>query len=136
MTIFQGLFDKDISDDKILDALSAVFGISRKQIFLTYDIYQIKIELDDVELLCEKAIARGNFRHTITLYLRSNNLRQVGYREQNIFSQLCNWFNCGCLISDNSPNPDTMILIKNNAIKNVSLIPEDSDNEIYNIVGH
>ena len=135
-TIFQGLFSRDIDNDVILDSLSKVFDISSQKIFITNDICSIDTKLDDIELLCEKAIAEGNFLNILTLYLRSENLQQARYLEQNIFIQFGKLFDCECLISDNSPNPYTMILINSNGVKNVSLVPEDLDNEIYNIAGH
>ena len=132
-TVFQGLFNRDIGDSEILDSLSKVFDISRDRIFITNDICSIDTKLDNIELLCEKTSIKGSFQNMLTLYLRSQNLRKAGYVEQNIFIQLCKLLNCECLISDDSYNPFTMILIKSNGIKSVSFIPEDMDNEIYNI---
>ena len=68
--------------------------------------------------------------------MRSDNLKQTGYLEQDVFIQLCNLLNCECLISDNSPNPYTRILVKSNDIKHISFVPKDLDNEIYNIAEH
>ena len=133
MTILEGLFNRDISDNEISDALSKVFDISCQKIFITDDICSIDTKLDDIELLCENINNKGNFGKMITLYLRSENLKKADYLEQNIFIQLCNLLDCECLISDDSYNPYTMILIKNNCLKNVYFVPEDLDNEIYNI---
>lgn len=132
-TVFQGLFNRDIGDNEILDSLSEVFNISRDRIFIINDICLIDTKLDKIELLCEKTSIEGSFQNMLTLYLRSENLRKAGYVEQNIFIQLCNLLDCECLISDDSYNPFTMILIKSNAMKNVYFVPEYLDNEIYNI---
>ena len=132
--IFQGLIDKSIEDNQLLGVLSKIFNISTQKIFITEDIYALDIKLkEDTEILCEKTNIKGDFICKITIYLRSQHLKEKQLIEENVFFEFCNLIDCRCLISDDSHNPYTMILLPPNDKKNVVLNPDDLDNDIYTI---
>ncbi len=75
----------------------------------------------------------GDFVNHINIYLRSENLKNISYEEEEFFVELSRYLNCDCFISDNSLNSYSMILIKNGICQNVNLVPEDYENELYMI---
>lgn len=132
--IFEGLFNKNFNNSEVLDALSKIFNLSSQKIFITDNVYNIDTELDDnIEILCAQINIKGNFLNKISIYLRSKKLEKMNYVEEEVFSQLCNITNSECLISDDSSNPYTMILLEKQSKRKVSLVPEDLENEIYTI---
>ena len=132
--IFQGLIDKSIEDNQLLNILSEIFNVSTQKIFLTEDVYTLSIKLkEDTEILCEKTNVKGDFICKITIYLRSKELKEKQLIEEDVFFSFCSLIDCRCLISDESHNPYTMILLSPNNKENVVLNPNDLDDDIYTI---
>lgn len=131
--IYEGLISRNISNSELKNILSKIFDVDRQKIFITKDVYDINIRLeDDIEILGEQTAMR-EFLSKISIYLRSQNLKQKNLAEEKVFKDICNFISCKCLISDDSHNPFTMILLDSSNKENISLIPEDLDNNIYTI---
>ena len=132
--IYEGLISRNISNSELKNILSKIFNVHRQKIFITKDVYDINIRLeDDIEILGEQTAMKGEFLSKISIYLRSQNLKQKNLAEEKVFKDICNFIGCKCLISDDSHNPFTMILLDSSNKENISLIPEDLDNNIYTI---
>ena len=131
--IYEGLISRNISNSELKNILSKIFDVDRQKIFITKDVYDINIRLeDDIEILGEQTAMR-EFLSKISIYLRSQNLKQKNLAEEKVIKDICNFISCKCLISDDSHNPFTMILLDSSNKENISLIPEDLDNNIYTI---
>lgn len=110
--IYEGFVDKDIDNNELIDILSKIFDAHYQKIFITEDICDINLKLEDnIEIVCEKTAIQGEFLSKISIYLRSQNLKKKKLPESKIFEDICDSINCRCLISDDSYNPFTMILL-------------------------
>ncbi len=132
--IFEGLIDKKINAQELLNLISLIFDIPGQQIFITKDIYSLNIKPEDnIEIVCEKTNRKGDFIQKISIYLRSKNIQEKNIPEEKVFVDICKSINAKCLLSDDSYDPYTMILLEQGQRKNISLNPEDLDNDIYTV---
>ncbi len=115
--------------------LSTLFKIRQQEIFITDDVCNLHLALDDsIKIVYEKTKIQGDFKIKISIYLKATNLERYGYGDRYIFARFCNLFKCKCLISDDCYNPYSWILLESNDRQySVSLIPEKLDREIYAI---
>ena len=75
---------------------------------------------------------KGDFFWKLSLYLRCLELDRYPLQERNVFEKFCDLWKCQCLITDDSYNPYSMLLIKgSNQYHTVSMSPDNLDQDIY-----
>ena len=106
--------------------------IYSQEILITSNICDRGLQVNNnIKILCENDRAKGDFSTRICIYFRKLALKDIKYSEEQFFRKLSQILKCKCLISDDTNNPFTWILLEDNHKQSVYLIPEYLDREIY-----
>lgn len=125
------LFDKVFDSQRIIEALSETFNLSKKFI----DVESI----DDIggavskenKIYCLISDVEGMFKQKVSLFIKTPLL---SYNEVNITRRISRFLDTKCLISNTGNDPSSMILIdKNVEDKIVHLDLEDLESGEYNL---
>lgn len=129
MNGFDLLVEKKLSSTQLQSALAILFNLEACNISITND-YPEKPFNDDIKIWCRINIyTGGQFPLGVSLEIFSTELE--GDRKL-ITKKLCNILNTRCLISDDSPDPFTWIMISPNGLEeNIELDPDELDNDRY-----
>ena len=119
------LVDRNLSKDEIRATISQVFSVSLIDVLVVDDIAETEVS-EHIRVLCECLPAQGDFSMKLFIYVRDSKLAQLN--PELIIKQFCCILHCKCLISDDSINPFTMLLVQESKdIQPVSLAPERLD---------
>lgn len=131
-TIFEALITKRINNEQLSEIISNILDISSQDILTINNICDRGIAVNDnIKILVENDRAKGDFSTRICIYFRKLNFKDIKYSEEQFFRKLSQLLKCKCLISDDTNNPFTWILLDNNDKQSVYLIPKYLDREIY-----
>ena len=123
------LVDRNLSKDEIGATISQVFSVSPTDVLVVDDIAETEVS-EHTRVLCECLPAQGDFSIKLFIYVRDSQLAQLNPKL--IIKQFCCILHCKCLISDDSVNPFTMLLVQESEdIQLVALEPERERNEEY-----
>jgi hypothetical protein len=123
------LINRSIEFNKIQTALSQIFAINSSDILVVDEVPQTPIQ-ESTRILCQAQEISGDFKQLVTIYLRDDSLNSL--LTSDTISKLCQRLKCECLISDDSDNPYSMILIRGeNDYQTAYLLPEYLEQEQY-----
>jgi hypothetical protein len=130
--LFDFIIDTITSNKDITSAISNIFSVQPGEIYVTFDITEERALLEDKKIIIEKNGVTGEFKMLIRLYLHDKLDGESS--EKVIATKLCKHLKCRCLISDDSINPCTMLLINHHGeTLPVSLDPQRLENDEYYI---
>lgn len=116
------LVDRNLSKDELEATISQVFSVSPREILVVNDIAEAKVD-KNIRIICERLPLRGDFLMRLSIYLHDSQLKQLDPKL--VIKQFCCILHCKCLISDDSVNPFTMLLVQESKdIQPVALDPE------------
>ena len=116
------LVDRNLSKDEIGATISQVFSVSPTDVLVVDDIAETEVS-EHTRVLCECLPAQGDFSMKLFIYVRGSKLAQLN--PELIIKQFCCILHCKYLISDDSVNRFTMLLVQESKdIQPVSLNPE------------
>lgn len=125
--------DRILTNDEIAIAISRLLSIAQREVLIVEDIEKIERQLGpDVRVLSEKLPMNGDFVLRLAKYLRDSSLEktveQIGNRA--LTESFCDQLGCHCLISDDSANPYSWLLIQGTGrVENVSIDLKRSNEE-------
>lgn len=131
--IWESLINRSLETNQIIETISKLFSISPEIILVTEDICELNLKLDDrIKILCEKSKVEGDFFTKLSIYFRSPEFNNLDFNEQQFFGRFCHILQCQCLISDNSFNPYSMVLVEDiDQYRTIYLNEEYLDREKY-----
>jgi hypothetical protein len=107
--IWEAFVDRDLADEEIVDSISALLPVAASEVLVVPDVVSARVGRE-IRLLCERQQMRGEFPLHLTLHLRDELLR--GHHERGFFQGLSGTLGCACLVSDGSPSPHSMLLLR------------------------
>lgn len=130
------LVGRAVPDKPLRDACGGALGIAPQRVRIVERIEDAPPPGDpQVGLVIERTPAKGQFPLDVTLYVtepsRHDSLRDAT-RSRELLVAICRRLCADCLISDDSPDPYTMLLVRpDGGIHRVELDPErlDADEE-------
>jgi DNA-binding Xre family transcriptional regulator len=103
------LIDRPLTSEAITIALSELFNLPANVIAVVEDIATSESD-DRIQVICEKQQIKGEFIEKLSLYLLKAKLADnIDLQD---LEKLCQLLHCNCLISDDSLNPFSMILVE------------------------
>jgi len=103
------LIDRPLTSEAIAIALSELFNLPANVIAVVENIATSESD-EHTQIICEKQQIKGEFIEKLSLYLLKANLADnIDLQD---LEKLCQLLHCNCLISDNSLNPFSMILVE------------------------
>jgi hypothetical protein len=103
------ILDINPSYDELLKTLAKLFEVSSLEVLVIDDISDADIS-NSVQIICEKIPIKGDFYSKTSIYLRNPKLEQNA--NKSMIGEFCELLHCHCLISDDSFNPFSMLLIQ------------------------
>lgn len=103
------LVDRCIDDDTLAALLAEFLQLDHKQIAIVPDIAAATLS-DTIQLVCERRSVQGDFVLNLSIYARTPDI-QAANGEQFV-AALCDATGCRCLVSDDSLNPFSYILMQ------------------------
>ena len=132
MSGFDILIDKELENLDIQNFFAEIFKLSVTEVIVVEDIVSPHADAK-CEIFCVKHKLGGMFSLCLELFI-SNNLK-ANIDDREIIGQLSDKLDCKCLISDDSINPFTFILVTGvSKYYAVSIEPDGLDIGEYNIV--
>ncbi|MGA1839284.1 MAG: hypothetical protein ACMUIU_01555 [bacterium] len=123
------LVDHSLTFNEIADTLSKLFSVSPANILVIDDIAKVSVN-KHVRILCERMQIKGDFSIRLSIYLRDPDLEQL--ESKVIIGQFCDILHCKCLMSDESLNPFSWLLVQGSSnIQAVFLNPDKFEKEEY-----
>ncbi|MDQ3252991.1 MAG: hypothetical protein M3R15_03635 [Acidobacteriota bacterium] len=125
--------DRKLTSDEIANAMSKLLSISPAEVLVVDDITKLESRLgEDIHVLCEQVPMKGDFSVRIANYLRDAGLEkfveQIG--NEALTGQFCDELDCRCLISDDSVNPYSWLLVQGTGdVQSVSIDAHRSDED-------
>ncbi|MBW4637915.1 MAG: hypothetical protein KME05_06715 [Gloeocapsa sp. UFS-A4-WI-NPMV-4B04] len=111
------LIDRNLSEDEIRATISPVFSVSPIDVLVINDIAEAKVD-KNIRIICERLPVKGDFLTRVCVYLHDSKLTKP--TPTLTISQFCCILHCKCLISDDSVNPYSMLLVQES--ENIQLI--------------
>lgn len=116
------LVDRNLSKDELRATISQLFSVAPIDVLVVNDIAEAKVG-KNIHIICERLPVRGDFLIRLSVYIHDSQLAQL--EPELIIKQFCCILHCKCLISDDSVNPFTMLLVQESKdIQLVSLDPQ------------
>lgn len=103
------IIDINPSSDEVVKTLAKLFKVPLSEVLVVHDITEADIS-DRVQIVCEKIPVKGDFSSKISIYLRNPEIEQ--HASQSMIGEFCEMLHCHCLISDDSFNPFSMLLVQ------------------------
>lgn len=103
------LVDRNLSNYELVTAISQIFNVLSAEVLVVDDIAEAEVS-EDVRLLCERTPVQGDFSMKVFIYLYDSELKQLD--SVSTVKQLCTMLHCKCLMSDDSINPYSMLLLQ------------------------
>ncbi|NER46418.1 MAG: hypothetical protein F6J92_06935 [Symploca sp. SIO1A3] len=107
--IWEVLIDRHLTANEIVTTVSELLLISLADILIVDDITSVKVN-PKTRVVCENTAIRGDFSMLLSIYLRDPNLGELDIKA--LTGQFSNMLRCKCLISDESVNPYSWLLIQ------------------------
>jgi hypothetical protein len=107
--IWEALVDRALSDDEIVGSVTTLLPVAADEVLVVADVTEATVAAG-IRVLCERHFHRGEFPFRLTLYLRDELLRS--HQERQVFQGLSGALRCACLVSDGSPSPHSMLLMR------------------------
>ncbi|NET57174.1 MAG: hypothetical protein F6K47_13730 [Symploca sp. SIO2E6] len=109
MMIWEMLIDRNLTADEIATTISDLLLIPLADILVVDDITSVNIDLK-TKVVCENTAIGGDFSMMLSIYLRDPNLGKLDIKAST--GQFSSMLRCKCLISDESANPYSWLLIQ------------------------
>lgn len=103
------IVDRHLSKEEITSALSKYLSIPSEGIMVVEEVPGESIDVR-VQLLCERTLIKGDFHLKLSFYPQNPALEQGN--GDRFIDYLCETLHCKCLISDDSFDPYSMILVE------------------------
>lgn len=117
-------------DHQIQKTIAEIFSLSEHQVSVSSLDISEKVE-DSVEIFCTAEKIEGDYNILLSIYIKN---AQIQLDERSVAEKICSSFQTECLIPNDSLDPFTMLKITPNRIwQNVSLDPEELENNVYRI---
>jgi hypothetical protein len=107
--IWEAIVDRELADREIVDAVTALLSVAASEVVVVADVVSARVG-KEVRVLCERQPLGGEFPLHLTLHLRDESLR--AHHERQFFQGLSATLGCACLVSDGSPSPHSMLLLR------------------------
>jgi hypothetical protein len=107
--MWEALIDRELSDEEIVGAVTALLPVAAAEVLVVADVTE-SMAGAGIRVVCERRSQRGEFPFRLTLYPRDEALR--GQHERQLFQGLNATLRCACLVSDGSPSPHSMLLLR------------------------
>ena len=107
--IWEMLIDRHLTANEIVTTVSELLLISLADILIVDDITSVKVS-PKTRVVCENTAIGGDFSMLLSIYLRDPNLGELDIKA--LTGQFSNMLRCKCLISDESVNPYSWLLIQ------------------------
>jgi len=102
------LVNRILSDEEIKAGLCHIFNIHYSEIMITEEV-PVEPLSPNIKVLCEKSETEGDFTTLLSVYVRDENLEDSDVLYS--VGRFCKKLGCLCLITDNSVNPYSWILL-------------------------
>ena len=102
------IVNRKLTSDEVTWGICQLFSLESSEVLVVDDIYKAKIS-ENVKVICESTSISGEFCMLISIYLRDPKLAHYSVRRT--IGRCCKILNCTCLISDESNNPYSMLLV-------------------------
>ncbi len=123
--------DRNLTDNEIVTAFANILAVAPTKIYITENIADDALHgriSDEKAVLCERMQVQGDFVLRLSIYLRTPALEQLD--SMSIIMRFSELLHCACLVSDDSDNPYTWLLVQGlDKIQPVSLDMERLDKE-------
>ncbi|OCQ99773.1 hypothetical protein BCD67_15330 [Oscillatoriales cyanobacterium USR001] len=103
------LIDRPLTSEAITIALSELFSLPANAIAVVEDIATSESN-EHTQIICERQPIKGEFVEKLSVYLL--NAKLADNIDLKDIEKLCRLLHCKCLISDDSLNPFSMILVE------------------------
>lgn len=107
--------DRDFTKAEIATVVSTVFSTPIADVLVLDDIADDTIAISrNIRLICERQSVSGDFVMSISFYVHDPEIRQHAEQvgSEQIVGEFCDLFHCKCLMSDNSVNPYSWLLVE------------------------
>lgn len=109
------LLDRRVADSTLIDALATTFAVPAGSVRVIDSVLTVKGRLgDEIRLLVERRLTRGDFPLQVRVYIRDAELEQH-VRPPDVSAALvqrfCGLAGAGCLMSDDSPSGVSWLLV-------------------------
>jgi hypothetical protein len=116
------LLDRMFENETLAVALADVVGTPGQDVLIVDDIAAAQVN-ESVRVLCERTELPGDFPLKLSIFLRDRRLERLN--PVSVLLRLCAELDCSCLISDDSEDPYTMLLIDGLGLqRRVSIDPD------------
>lgn len=116
------LIDRNLSEDELKATISQLFSVSPIDVLVINDIAEAKAD-KNIRIICERLPVKGDFLTRVCIYLNDSKLAKP--ISESTIKEFCTILHCNCLISDDSVNPYSMLLVQESEdIQLISLDPE------------
>lgn len=103
------LVDRELTAEKTAAAFADLFGVARAEVAVVESVAALEAA-EGVKVLCERGTAGGDFPARLSVYVRDPALEGVEGRP--LVERFSRRLGCSCLMSDDSPNPYSMLLVR------------------------
>jgi len=123
------LLDRQLSNNELEVLLATAFGINAGDILIFNEGDWPTSVSDNIRLICDAHHKGGEFSRYVSLYLQDYSLEPLN--DNKLIPRICGIAHCRALISDDSVNPYSWILVDSSDNRQPVLIECDSEwNEI------
>ncbi|NES18239.1 MAG: hypothetical protein F6K41_04740 [Symploca sp. SIO3E6] len=109
MMIWEMLIDRHLTANEVVTTVSKLLLIPVADILVIDDITSVRVDLK-TKVVCENTAIGGDFPMMLSIYLRDPNLGELDIKAST--GQFSGMLRCKCLISDESVNPYSWLLIQ------------------------
>jgi hypothetical protein len=103
------LIDRELTAEEQAATLADLFGVGRADV-LVFESGATPEGASAARVLCERGAVGGDFPARLSVYVDDDVPKDAESRP--LVEQFCRRLNCSCLISDDSPNPYSMLLVR------------------------
>ena len=120
------LIDRKLSKAELTEAICTVFNISTNEVLIVKSITDIEVN-NSVRIICQTLATCTTFELLLSIFIRDELL--VPSNDVLVISRFCELLKCTVLMSDDSENPHSMLLVKGiKTIERISINLEDYEN--------
>ncbi len=103
------LIDREPGDEELAAALAELFGLARGGVVVRESDARAE-DPGGARVVCERLAGGGDFPVRFSVYVLDEGLE--GTQSLPLVERLCRRLGCSCLISDDSPNPYSMLHVR------------------------
>jgi hypothetical protein len=127
------LITRDVSEREIAAALAIVFSFPEDRMLVVADLITYEGAVtDDIGIVCERRPAAGDFVLHLSIALRDDDFEEFvrAHDDLDLIGRLCQIWDCAALVSDDSVNPYSWLLVRGpDDIQPVHVDAESLDDE-------